>query len=164
MLMVTTDEDTATLTEKHKTENRSSTNVQILCSSFECSCTCHCTVKLYHSCCCYCCCTSIFLFNVTWVLALVLRASRMLLDLRSEKSLRQCSLLAVSWVMIANELIRLPELHSLILHSCKNTQKTPPDVDLSLQDLLQSLTFEITPIDNVQLHCPHDNIVGNRFV
>ena len=46
---VTTDEDTITLTEKHKTENRSSTHVQILCSSTESPCTCQCTVKLYRT-------------------------------------------------------------------------------------------------------------------
>ena len=46
---VTTEEDTTTLTENHKTENRSSTHVQILCSSAESPCTCHCTVKLYRS-------------------------------------------------------------------------------------------------------------------
>ena len=44
---VTTEEGTTTLTEKHKTENISSTHVQILCSSTESPCTCHCTVKLY---------------------------------------------------------------------------------------------------------------------
>ena len=39
--------DTTTLTETHKTENRSSTNVQTLCSSNESPCSCHCTGKLY---------------------------------------------------------------------------------------------------------------------
>ena len=43
----TTEEDTSTLTEKHKIENRSSTHVQMLCSSTESPCTCHCDVKLY---------------------------------------------------------------------------------------------------------------------
>ena len=33
---------------------------------------------------------------------------------------------------------------------------------LSLQDSLQSLNLEITPIDNVEPHCPHDNVGGNH--
>ena len=33
---------------------------------------------------------------------------------------------------------------------------------LRLQDLLQNLNLEITPIDNVDQHCPHDNIGGNH--
>ena len=34
---------------------------------------------------------------------------------------------------------------------------------LSLQDLLQNLNLEITPIDNVEPHFPHDNIGGNHL-
>ena len=33
---------------------------------------------------------------------------------------------------------------------------------LGLQDLLQSLNLGITPIDNVEPHCPHDNIGGDH--
>ena len=33
---------------------------------------------------------------------------------------------------------------------------------LSLQDILQSLNLEIAPTDNVEPHCPHDNIGGNH--
>ena len=42
---VTTVEDTTTLTDKRKTENKSSTHVRKLCSSTGCPCPCHCTVK-----------------------------------------------------------------------------------------------------------------------
>ena len=34
---------------------------------------------------------------------------------------------------------------------------------LSLQDLLQSLNLEKDPIDNVEPHCPHDNIGGDHL-
>ena len=34
---------------------------------------------------------------------------------------------------------------------------------LSLQDPLQNLNLEIAPIDNVEPHCPHDNIGGNHL-
>ena len=34
---------------------------------------------------------------------------------------------------------------------------------LSLQDLLQNLNLEVNPIDNVEPHCPHDNIGGNHW-
>ena len=40
-------------------------------------------------------CTSHLLFAIRWVLSLVLRAPRMILDLRSENSLSECSLLAL---------------------------------------------------------------------
>ena len=33
----------------------------------------------------------------------------------------------------------------------------------SLQDPLQNLNLEITPIDNVEPQCPHDNTGGNHL-